>query len=452
MEGKRFSRRTLWLAFAACYLSASCVMSPRQKKAGPHQWNESRGPVVPHDTFPKDCSLCHEGGSWEKIRSDFHFDHARETGVALVGAHKDAECLRCHNDRGPVAAFAQRSCVGCHEDEHRGQLGARCVECHNESNWVPEGQIVLHNRTRFPLFGAHTAVACFRCHPGAQVGNFVRAPVRCEACHQSDLARAKDPDHLAQGWTQNCDRCHKPTTWNGAGFDHSTFPLTGAHVMAACSDCHSNGVYSGLPSDCVDCHLPDFQTAASPNHVAGNFPTDCQSCHNTVSWHGAMFNHTGITSGCVQCHLPDYQGATSPDHVAGNFPTNCEQCHNTMSWQGATFNHAGITTGCVQCHLPDYQTTSNPNHIAAGFPQNCESCHNTNTWLGATFSHQFNINSGPHRSFSCAECHQTPANYQIVSCIHCHEHRQSVADDKHSGVPGYSWNSAACVSCHPNGN
>ncbi len=523
-------------------------MTPRQKIVAPHQWSESRGPVVPHDTFPRDCSLCHEKGGWDKIRSDFRFDHAQETGVALVGAHQHAECLRCHNDRGPVSVFARRGCVGCHQDEHRGQLGSRCIQCHNESNWVPEEQIVLHNRTRFPLVGAHTAVACFRCHPGAQVGNFVRAPVRCEVCHQQDVARAKQPDHVAQGWTENCDRCHKSTTWSGAGFDHSRFPLTGAHMAASCSACHSSGVFSGLPHNCVDCHLPDFQSAATPNHVAGNFSTNCQSCHNTLAWRGATFNHAGITSNCVQCHLPDFQSTVNPNHVAGNFSTNCESCHNTMawrdatfnhagitsncvqchlpdfqstvnpnhvagnfstnceschsttswqgatfnhagitsgcvqchlpdfqstvnpnhvagnfstnceschsttSWQGATFNHAGITSGCVQCHLPDFQSTVNPNHLAAGFPQNCESCHNTNTWTGAVFTHRFNINSGPHRSFNCSECHQTPTNYRIVSCTHCHEHRQAKADDKHSGVPGYVWSSASCLSCHPNGN
>ena len=36
MEGKRFTRRGLWLAFAACYLSASCVMTPRHKEAWLH--------------------------------------------------------------------------------------------------------------------------------------------------------------------------------------------------------------------------------------------------------------------------------------------------------------------------------------------------------------------------------------------------------------------------------
>lgn len=433
-----------------CVLMASCVLTRNRRQASRQQWNSERGPVVPHDTFPSDCSLCHEGGQWHKIRADFTFDHAQQTGIALAGAHQQAQCLRCHNDRGPVARFAQRGCVGCHEDVHRGQLGAQCNQCHNERNWIPEGQVVLHNRTRFPLAGAHTAVACFRCHPGAQVGNYLRAPIRCEACHQDDLASAASPDHRAQGWTQNCDRCHLPTTWAGAGFNHSRFPLTGAHVTAACSACHTSGVYTGLSHACSSCHMPDYQGTTNPNHVAGNFSTDCQSCHNTVAWRGAMFNHNGVTRNCVQCHLPDYNGAANPNHVANNFSTECQNCHTTRSWQGATFNHAGITNDCVRCHLPDYNATSNPNHAAVGFPQSCETCHTTNSWRGATFTHSFNITSGPHR-FNCAECHRVPSNYSSVSCTHCHEHRQAVADDKHSGVAGYSWSSPACIHCHPTG-
>ena len=65
----------------------------------PQDWNKGRGPVVPHDTFPADCRLCHEGSGWNHIRADFRFDHLKETGVALDGAHQQAECLRCHNDR-----------------------------------------------------------------------------------------------------------------------------------------------------------------------------------------------------------------------------------------------------------------------------------------------------------------------------------------------------------------
>ena len=69
-------------------------------------WNPAAGPVVPHDTFPGDCSLCHKGGDWHSLREDFTFDHGARTGTALEGAHKNAGCLLCHNDRGPVQQFS----------------------------------------------------------------------------------------------------------------------------------------------------------------------------------------------------------------------------------------------------------------------------------------------------------------------------------------------------------
>ncbi|MCA9259984.1 MAG: hypothetical protein KDA61_12320, partial [Planctomycetales bacterium] len=371
-------RRHRWYGVAMlCYMSASCATWPHSANVGRQQWRIDRGPVVPHDTFPRDCSLCHEGGAWDRIRKDFQFDHARETGVRLVGAHDGAQCLRCHNDRGPAGLFAKRGCAGCHEDVHRGQLGKACAQCHNEITWVPEGQVVLHNKTRFPLVGAHTAVACFRCHPGAQVGNFSRAPVLCEACHASDLARATTPDHALQGWVNGCERCHQPLAWDGAGFDHTRFPLTGSHTTVDCAACHAGNVFSGLPHDCGSCHLDDYQATSSPNHTTSGFPTTCENCHNTIAWTGGGFNHIGITSGCADCHAPDYQMAQNPNHAANNFSMSCEQCHNTTSWHGATFNHAGITTGCVQCHTTDYQTAQDPDHAANNFPMSCEQCHST---------------------------------------------------------------------------
>ncbi len=392
----------LGLCAVVCLLLGACVLRSRPARLGRNQWRSDRGPVIPHDTFPADCSLCHTGSDWTTLRDDFTFDHAAETGVALEGAHSTAQCLRCHNDRGPVGEFARRGCAGCHQDEHRGQLGTRCEQCHNQRDWIPEGQILMHNRTRFPLVGAHVGAACFRCHPGAQVGNFARAPVRCEACHQSRAFQADNPDHAAQGWTHDCQRCHTPIAWQGAGFRHTRFPLTGAHAAADCSACHHNGIYSGLPHDCAACHLSDYQAAQNPNHVSGGFPTNCEACHNTTSWRGASFNHSGITSNCAQCHLPQYNATTRPNHAAAGYPTTCELCHQTSSWS-------------------------------------------------ASFNHRFNINSGPHRRYDCAECHRVPGNYGVVSCTHCHTHRQSKMDAKHRNVSGYSWASPSCIRCHPTG-
>lgn len=179
-----------------------------------HRWWSGLGPVLPHDSFPADCKLCHTGSDWNSLRDDFHFDHLKETGVPLVGAHEDAQCLRCHNDRGPVAVFEARGCQGCHEDLHLGELGARCTDCHDEETWFPHGQIEKHYETRFPLVGVHAQTACRNCHPGAEIGRFRPADTRCEGCHQADLQRTTN--HVGLGWIDHCERCHLPTSWNQA--------------------------------------------------------------------------------------------------------------------------------------------------------------------------------------------------------------------------------------------
>ena len=495
----RPARLAALLGVAILAAALSCSVARRSDTPRQSWWSE-RGPVVPHESFPADCSLCHEGRGWTTIRSDFEFDHASRTGVALEGAHARAESLRCHNDRGPVEMFAARGCAGCHENVHRAQLGGDCESCHSQSDWRPNETVVAHARTRFPLTGAHVVAACWRCHPGAQTGNFARADTSCVGCHRDSLAAAVSPDHLAQGWVDDCERCHVPTQWSGSGFTHATWPLVGRHATALCAQCHAAGVFAGIPSQCVDCHLAEYQGANDPDHVALNISTQCQQCHTPHGWEGADFPHTGIVSGCVNCHMDEYQGTSDPDHVQAGWGTTCEQCHtNTSNWHAANFAHTGVTTGCAACHMNEFQATNDPDHVLAGFGTTCEQCHNsTSNWFDADFDHtgitngcfschqsdyqqaspnhsgfpttceqchtstsswsqvnfshaQFPITSGRHNGISCAECHTTAGNYQAFSCIDCHEHRQSEMNSEHQSVPAYVWESGACYQCHPNG-
>lgn len=211
------NKRSLLLFAAVSSLVWACVSTgPRNVRQ--HGWWRGLGPVLPHESFPADCQTCHVGREWQVLRDEFSFDHEAETGVALTGAHTTAQCLRCHNDRGPVADFAAQGCAGCHEDIHFGLLGPDCTSCHTEQTWQPVGQVARHNQTRFPLSGIHAAVACFRCHPGAEVGKFVPTTSECVACHADDLARALLPPHVGLGWVDNCQRCHIPTDWKQAAF------------------------------------------------------------------------------------------------------------------------------------------------------------------------------------------------------------------------------------------
>ena len=396
---------------------------------GPAQtWWEGLGPVVRHETFPADCSLCHVGGSWNKLRDDFEFDHEAQTGIALEGAHSSARCLRCHNDRGPVENFARQGCSGCHEDVHRGQMGRRCETCHeDQTRWKVADAIAQHDQTRFPLVGAHAAAACFRCHPGAEVGVFARADVDCITCHRDDLARAVNPDHMAMGFTDDCERCHVPVSWSGSNFVHAFFPLTAGHAGLDCSECHTGGTFSGTPSDCAACHLDDYAATSDPNHMMAGFPTSCDDCHSTSTWENAVVDHSFFRLS------------------GGHGGLDCAQCHIGGQFQDTP-------SDCVDCHLSDFQTANDPNHISAGFPTDCQVCHTVTVWDNADFSHSFPINGGDHGNLDCNECHTMPSNFNAFSCIDCHEHSLNQTNDDHDRVNGYVYQSAACYDCHPDGS
>jgi len=490
----RTSHRTLLMLLGVVLLVACANIVPREG------WKKSYGPVVPHDTFPADCALCHEGGSWSKIKADFKYDHLKETGVALNGAHDTTQCLLCHNDRGPVKQFADRGCRGCHEDVHKGRLGVQCIDCHSEINWKPVEQIAQHMRTRFPLVGAHASTDCTACHARASEGVFAGAVNSCEGCHSQDSARSTTINHAALGLTDRCDRCHNAVAWLPAGFSHpETFPLSGGHATPSCTSCHTTpGVFTGLSVACASCHQTDFQQTADPNHTNAGFSTNCTQCHTINTWQGATFQHTqafpltnahagrgcaechttpgvysGQSSACSACHLDDFQRTTAPNHVTGGFSTNCTDCHNTARWFGATFTHpssfpltnghanqacnvchttpgvyTGQSTACASCHLDDFQATTDPNHVAGGFSTTCTQCHNTVRWLGATFTHTstFPLTNG-HSNRACSACHTTPGVFtgQSTACSSCHlDDYQRTTNPNHVGL-GYS---TTCTDCH----
>ncbi len=409
------------LAFAAFLVWVACdSFVPVQG------WDEKLGPVIPHDTFPADCSLCHQGSDWHSVKADFQFDHEKQTGVALKGSHAEAACLLCHNDRGPVAQYAKQGCAGCHADPHRGQMGRNCTDCHDEKTWRPSEMIQRHDRTRLPLVGAHAATACWRCHPGAQVGNFAGADAKCEGCHAGQYLRASY-DHVTAGATTDCDRCHRPTAWKPALVEHpSTFPLSFGHANRLCTECHTPPNYAGLSTTCSSCHLDDYNATANPPHAAANFSTNCAQCHNTRGWTGANFLHS-----------PSFPLTN------GHAGRACTACHSGGVW-------VGLSTVCSSCHLDTYQATRNPNHTSFGIPTTCEQCHNTVRWGDGTFTHSFPINTGAHSGFSCTQCHTTGVG-NAFSCTHCHEHNQSSMQSQHNGVSGYQWLSSRCYQCHPNG-
>ncbi len=111
----------------------------------------------------------------------------------------------------------------------------------------------------------------------------------CFSCHEDEYNSA--PDHLSQNFPTNCELCHNALAWSDVTFDHANtnFPLTGAHQSVDCNSCHESG-YTGTTTVCYDCHQPDYEQSANPDHQALSLPTDCESCHTTnPDWQPASF-------------------------------------------------------------------------------------------------------------------------------------------------------------------
>ena len=306
--------------------------------------------------------------------------------------HHDVACKSCHANL--VFSTAPTQCSQCHADLHRRQFGADCQSCHTVRGWKVAISAIQRHNNRFPLIGAHAVATCDDCHHGAAVGAYTGLSTQCVTCHLKDYQTAAPLNHMTAKLPLTCDACHGMNVWTGAEFDHAqftAFALTGAHASLQCAQCHANGIFAGTPTQCVGCHLADFNHTTNPNHLTGNFPTTCDSCHNTASWLSATFDHNLSSFPLTGAHVT----------VA------CAQCHLNGSFTSAP-------TQCVGCHLADFQKTTSPNHAAAGFPQDCATCHTTANWTTATFNHAttgFAL-AGIHATQQCAACHVNN-NYSI---------------------------------------
>jgi hypothetical protein len=488
---------------ASCHTSGYAGTSTECKAC--HQKNYTAAQLPNHTAagLPFDCKTCHTTTAWQPSS----FKHST-TGFELTGGHAAVvQCSSCHI--GSVTTTSPE-CISCHQAQYnnaKGHVASKfptdCKMCHNSTNWLQT--TFNHSTTNFPLTGAHTTVLCASCHTSGYAGT----STECKACHQKNYTAAQLPNHTAAGLPLDCKTCHTTTAWQPSSFKHSTtgFELTGGHAaVVQCSSCHIGSVTTTSP-ECITCHQAQYNNAKG--HVASKFPTDCKMCHNSTNWLQTTFNHsttnfpltgahttvlcaschtsgyTGTPTQCNSCHTTDYNSSTNPNHKTLALPVTCADCHTTNAgWQPATFaihnnyyaltgahsliaknctachngNYISTPKTCYGCHTTDYKNTTNPAHLAAQFPTECSSCHTTTAWAPSTFNHDsqhFPIYSGRHKGkwTKCSECHTSPTNFALFSCIICHEHSSKTnVDGHHSGVNGYTYTGTSCYSCHPRGN
>ena len=192
----------------------------------------------------------------------------------------------------------------------------------------------------------------------------------CSACHASAYNAATNPPHV-DTLPQTCADCHNTNAWTPATVStHPWFSLDGAHVAAACGNCHVGmpPAFVGVPTACAGCHLLDYQASPYPGH--STFPKTCLNCHNTTSWSNA-------TAGV---HPESLFPITTGPHSVG---VACADCH-VASLGSPT---KGANCDCVHCHLGAHNAPSIdsvPAHVAlkasytpsaTGAPNACLVCH-----------------------------------------------------------------------------
>jgi hypothetical protein len=348
------------------------------------------------------CASCHDTAGWTRIEPG-RFDHAR-TRFPLTGRHQRVPCAGCHpSPPGGTPRFAGtafQTCGACHRDPHQGRLGAGCAGCHETAGWerVARGRFD-HDRTRFPLRGRHTAVACESCH--RPEGTLTMAHARCADCHADPhagaLARRADGGR--------CESCHGVEGFSPARFsveDHArtAMPLTGGHLAVPCDACHRQGKLRFASTSCTECH-------ADPHRGRTARWGACESCHRTARWSELAFDH----------------GRTAFPLAEGHARVACRACH---PGQGGELAFSGRPRECTGCHRDPHE-----GQFARSGRTECQRCHEATSWARVRFDHDRDTSfplEGAHRAVPCAGCHrrETPSGPTMrysglgKACADCH--------------------------------
>ena len=445
----------------------------------------------------QECARCHSehnGSNFPLIKWDTKTFNHKETGYVLEGKHAGLECNKCHNasrvsaeerktikdtDLNRTFLGLSTACVPCHEDFHKGRLGANCQSCHNFVDWKTINVAQFdHGKTRYPLTGQHAQVQCAKCHTNGPEGKPRYTGLAfnlCSDCH-------KDPHHGS--FTQTCSSCHTTAGWKKTSleavsqrFDHSKtkYPLEGKHAEVECEKCHttSGDFKKQIPfAKCTDCH----KDAHGGQFVKRADAGECSSCHKVQGWKPSLFTvkehrttkypleggHARVE--CAQCHIPKgkdtlyrvkfdlctncHQDRHSGQFAAAPYFNACDRCHNLEGYKPSTFTLAKhketrfVLTGghiavpCTDCHKESDQFEPKPDVIYHWKTLSCNSCHE-DIHKGEFSQRMLEVRSDGTPA-GCEACHTTKTWKELTSFDHSKTKFPLLGAHR----------ATACIDCH----
>lgn len=412
------------------------------------------------------CRDCHVEKGWKPAPG---FNHAK-TDFRLQGKHRTVECLKCHAQvleldegaPGPDTAAAKalpapagherfsrykpvehNACSDCHKDPHEGRLGQDCTACHTVRDWLEvkqassTGARAFHDKTRYPLRGAHAGVTCKACHGPGPDGPAVFKGMKfdtCMACHvDAHLGQLGHPP-------PSCDRCHTVEGFRPARYevaDHKTFALEGAHAAVPCLLCHLADRKLAAKAAPVHAWLQRRKRKDQLSLVSFHPPGDtrrCDTCHADA--HHGQFATRLRKSGCADCHVVASFAQVRFDHADTRFPladkharVACASCH--VPDAGGVVRYKPLELACASCHADPHAGQFAVGADAGG---DCARCHDAKGWKPSSFVHRPPSTSfvleGRHQQVACAACHRdvlAPRGVHVT---------------RYKGLP------TACAGCH----
>ncbi len=213
-------------------------------------------------------------------------------GFNLIGAHETLPCAGCHNMGSGAPLFTPRDqtdCIACHRTAYQARHGATpgwpttCLTCHTTSSFT--GATFDHTTASggFTLVGAHTQLACTKCHDAATWAPLFapQSNTDCIACHR---ATYQAQHGATPGWPTTCLTCHTTSTFTGATFDHDGrfFPIfSGTHAgrwtATGCQTCHIEPTDYTVFS-CFACHEHNREAMDSEHRGRPGYAYDSKAC------------------------------------------------------------------------------------------------------------------------------------------------------------------------------
>lgn len=435
---------------------------------------------------------------WRPFGGRQNFPHQR-AGWPLTGAHRAQKCEKCHEKKMPKTGLTsflglRTECTTCHKTPHefKDVRLSDCTVCHDfDSRRVPNLAATKfdHDKTDYPLVGAHTKNECKKCHADDLKTFQVKADFGdCKGCHE-------DSHKSVISANRKCSSCHDPTVkFEKTRFDHgkeTRFALQGQHADNRCKSCHKLNSKPEKPSmECASCHVDVHKGRFGTETCGGCHPSggpgwedmiyahdtktkfaltgahqkaDCVSCHRNKEPKGferfasadcaSCHKHTEAHCGqfgmenCERCHVRGGDRTSKFDHSVTRFKLDgahadpsCDACHKPAKLGDSaacknTVKYTGLDPGCLSCHEDKLHKGELGN--------DCAKCHTGGrTWNIVAFDHNRDSRfalTGFHGIVDCASCHPgRKFKVDKLACSDCH-----TKDDVHEAKLGND-----CAKCH----